>query len=197
MAELKDNEEPIDEGSETTTINVDNKGEKLNSNVTPRETNEVNQLIRNDKRQREQELYEEVTDETTILGRTPIDEQKRDLFNCTASTMNKWVVGLTGIMLILIFVVAYLSTAIVSMQDNRLSEKEIVFYPFDEANIMLKNQGYDFSAVKVYNSNMIRLLNEQGKVVLPKATVHGDVPAELVVRLISVEEMNAMAEQQQ
>lgn len=197
MAELKDNEEPIDEGSETTTINVDNKGEKLNSNVTPRETNEVNQLIRNDKRQREQELYEEVTDETTILGRTPIDEQKRDLFNCTASTMNKWVVGLTGIMLILIFIVAYLSTAIVSMQDNRLSEKEIVFYPFDEANIMLKNQGYDFSAVKVYNSNMIRLLNEQGKVVLPKATVHGDVPAELVVRLISVEEMNAMAEQQQ
>lgn len=197
MAELKDNEEPIDEGSETTTINVDNKGEKLNSNVTPRETNEVNQLIRNDKRQREQELYEEVTDETTILGRTPIDEQKRDLFNCTASTMNKWVVGLTGIMLILIFVVAYLSTAIVSMQDNRLSEKEIVFYPFDEANIMLKNQGYDFSAVKVYNSNMIRLLNEQGKVVLPKATVHGDVPTELVVRLISVEEMNAMAEQQQ
>lgn len=197
MAEMNDNEDAIEHESETTTKKIESTGEKLNANVTPRETSEINQLIDDDKRKRDQQLYEEVADETTILGRKPIDEEKQPRFVCTSSMLTK-LVGIFGsIVLILVFAVGYLFTQIQSMQSDRLSEKEIVFYPFDEANIMLKNLGYDFSAVKVYNSNMIRILNEQGKVVLPKATVHGDVPNELVVQLMSVDEMNALADEQQ
>lgn len=80
------------------------------------------------------------------------------------------------------------------MEGDLLSRHEIVFYPFDQAYKMLSEQGFDFDAIQTYNSNMIGILNSEGKVVLPQGNVQGKIPDALVVKLMSVAEMNTLAE---
>lgn len=194
MAESNDNEQIENLEPETTTKTVEKTGEKLNANVTPRETQEVNKLVKEDKYEREQRILDEVTEDIPIDVKPEPETNAPKAVKPPLSKVAKVITGLGIINLLLCFAVGFLYFEIESMKSDRLSEKEIVFYPYDEANKMLKRLGYDFSAVQVYNGNMIRILNEQGKVVLPKATVHGEVPSELVVKLMTVEEMNALAE---
>lgn len=100
-----------------------------------------------------------------------------------------WLALITGFL-------GYVQLQLNAQVEASLTEHEIVFYPFGKANKQLKAQGYDFNAIRQYNNNMIRILNSEGKVVLPAATAHGEVPDSLVVELMSVAAMNALAAKQ-
>lgn len=67
------------------------------------------------------------------------------------------------------------------------------FYPYGEVVTLLKEQGYNMHAINQYNKNMIGILNAKGITVIPEAMVDGNVPENLIAELMTVEEMNQLA----
>lgn len=116
-------------------------------------------------------------------------------FDVRLKRANQYI-GLLSVALVLVIMAfSYLFYGLnQKMEGDLLSRHEIVFYPFDKAYKTLSEQGYDFEAIQKYNSNMIGILNSEGKVVLPQGNVQGQIPDALVVELMSVEDMNALAQ---
>lgn len=129
-------------------------------------------------------------EEPTVIEVTPTQTQtERKTSNLLSKIIVVWLMVLSGVM-------AYAMMVIDKQSETSLSQHPIVFYPFGKAFSALKSQGYDFAAIEKYNNNMIQILNSEGKVVLPAASVHGQLPDSLVVKLMSVDEMNRLASQQ-
>ncbi|MEQ6347915.1 MULTISPECIES: hypothetical protein [Vibrio] len=129
-------------------------------------------------------------EEPTVIEATPTQTQTESkTSNLLSKIIVLWLMVLSGVM-------AYAMMVIDKQSETSLSQHPIVFYPFGKAFSALKSQGYDFAAIEKYNNNMIQILNSEGKVVLPAASVHGQLPDSLVVKLMSVDEMNRLASQQ-
>ena len=131
-------------------------------------------------------------EEPTVIEATPTQTQTQTeskTSNLLSKIIVVWLMVLSGVM-------AYAMMVIDKQSETSLSQHPIVFYPFGKAFSALKSQGYDFAAIEKYNNNMIQILNSEGKVVLPAASVHGQLPDSLVVKLMSVDEMNRLASQQ-
>ncbi|MFA0563700.1 hypothetical protein AB4559_08225 [Vibrio sp. 10N.222.51.C8] len=127
-------------------------------------------------------------EEPTVIEATQTQTQSKTS-NLLPKIILVWLMVLSGVM-------AYAMMVIDKQSETSLSQHPIVFYPFGKAFSALKSQGYDFAAIEKYNNNMIQILNSEGKVVLPAASVHGQLPDSLVVKLMSVDEMNRLASQQ-
>lgn len=127
-------------------------------------------------------------EEPTVIEATPTQTESKTS-NLLSKIIVVWLMVLSGVM-------AYAMMVIDKQSETSLSQHPIVFYPFGKAFSALKSQGYDFAAIEKYNNNMIQILNSEGKVVLPAASVHGQLPDSLVVKLMSVDEMNRLASQQ-
>ncbi|MGR5233717.1 hypothetical protein [Vibrio rotiferianus] len=127
-------------------------------------------------------------EEPTVIEATPTQTESKTS-NLLPKIIVVWLMVLSGVM-------AYAMMVIDKQSETSLSQHPIVFYPFGKAFSALKSQGYDFAAIEKYNNNMIQILNSEGKVVLPAASVHGQLPDSLVVKLMSVDEMNRLASQQ-
>ncbi|MEZ8883115.1 hypothetical protein AB4510_06180 [Vibrio sp. 10N.222.54.B12] len=127
-------------------------------------------------------------EEPTVIEATQTQTESKTS-NLLPKIILVWLMVLSGVM-------AYAMMVIDKQSETSLSQHPIVFYPFGKAFSALKSQGYDFAAIEKYNNNMIQILNSEGKVVLPAASVHGQLPDSLVVKLMSVDEMNRLASQQ-
>lgn len=127
-------------------------------------------------------------EEPTVIEATQTETESKTS-NLLPKIIVAWLMVLSGVM-------AYAMMVIDKQSETSLSQHPIVFYPFGKAFSALKSQGYDFAAIEKYNNNMIQILNSEGKVVLPAASVHGQLPDSLVVKLMSVDEMNRLASQQ-
>jgi hypothetical protein len=127
-------------------------------------------------------------EEATVIEATQTETESKTS-NLLPKIIVAWLMVLSGVM-------AYAMMVIDKQSETSLSQHPIVFYPFGKAFSALKSQGYDFAAIEKYNNNMIQILNSEGKVVLPAASVHGQLPDSLVVKLMSVDEMNRLASQQ-
>ena len=127
-------------------------------------------------------------EEPTVIEATQTQTESKTS-NLLPKIIVVWLMVLSGVM-------AYAMMVIDKQSETSLSQHPIVFYPFGKAFSALKSQGYDFAAIEKYNNNMIQILNSEGKVVLPAASVHGQLPDSLVVKLMSVDEMNRLASQQ-
>ncbi|MFA0340832.1 hypothetical protein AB4552_01775 [Vibrio sp. 10N.222.54.C3] len=125
-------------------------------------------------------------EEPTVIEATQTESKTSNLL---PKIILVWLMVLSGVM-------AYAMMVIDKQSETSLRQHPIVFYPFGKAFSALKSQGYDFAAIEKYNNNMIQILNSEGKVVLPAASVHGQLPDSLVVKLMSVDEMNRLASQQ-
>lgn len=113
--------------------------------------------------------------------------------------------NMTWLVLVILTVgVVVLGSIVMQLQNKTIAlESELInlrndtvvlrFYPYDDVVSMLKEQGYNMNAINQYNKNMIGLLNAQGITVIPRAMVDGEVPINMIAELITVDEMNRLA----
>lgn len=146
---------------------------------------ELEQLIHQSTEPKTEEAEEAVIESTA----TPMESTPNKTAGAFKVVIVLWLTLLSGAM-------AYAMMVIDKDTQASLNQHPIVFYPFGKAFSTLKSQGYEFAAIEKYNNNMIQILNSEGKVVLPAASVHGKLPDSLVVKLMSVDEMNRLASQQ-
>ncbi|USD59047.1 hypothetical protein J4N45_10945 [Vibrio sp. SCSIO 43140] len=104
---------------------------------------------------------------------------------------------LTGGLVVLGSIVMQLQNKTIALESELINLRNdtvvLRFYPYDDVVSMLKAQGYNMNAINQYNKNMIRILNAQGITVIPKAMVDGEVPINMIAELMTVEEMNRLA----
>lgn len=140
-------------------------------------------------------------EEATVVEERLNDQSKP--INHNGKTKVHWkslAAGVTFGLLVCAFTISYslwvkigkLEEQVVFLSENKLNLK---FYPYDDVVTKLKAQGYNMTAINQYNRNMIAILNSKGITVIPKATVEGDVPSNMVADLMSVDEMNRLANQ--
>ncbi|MGR5287089.1 hypothetical protein ACP3V5_17365 [Vibrio maritimus] len=146
----------------------------------------------------QQDLEEMIESEETKDKKS----RMKEVLNTTASSASsQYGTRIVVILLALQMVIlAFMANTVWFTSDEAPLKHEassrLVVYPYRQVHDDLRTQGYSAVSIETYHKNMITILNRKGYIVLSAGAVEGSIPAEWQAPLISIDEMNALAESQ-